>query len=54
MKRVYEIRKINGDSWRPGMPKEGYCVYFDMRSFGWAGMRTFATVAEAKAFTETL
>ena len=32
----YEIAKINGDTWRPGMPKNGWIVRYEMHpKWGW-------------------
>lgn len=50
----YELTKIDGSSWRPGMPKEGWIVRYNSSDFGWLCQRTFATEEEAKAFADTL
>ena len=47
-----EIKKINGDNWRPGMPKTGYLVRYGMWEYGWKYQKCFETEAEANAFAE--
>jgi hypothetical protein len=52
----FEIEKISADNHRPGMKhQEGFLVrYRPHQSFGWTGMRTFATRAEADVFAASL
>jgi len=51
----YSIEKINDDNWRPGMPKGGYLVRYNLSDrFGWMRMKTFATREEAEEFVNTL
>jgi hypothetical protein len=50
----YVIEKINGDNWRPGMPKEGYLVrYGTLPSGGWKYMKTFENIDKAQKFIES-
>ena len=49
------IEKINGGNWRPGMPKDGYCVRYHMSDrFGWQRMKTVQTEDEAIKFVQSL
>ena len=50
----YEIEQINGDNWRPGMPKAGFLVRYGINEFGWMYCQTFATLEEAEAFAEAI
>ena len=47
----YEIEEINGDNWRPGMPKHGWRVLYGLDpNHGWTRQATFATIEEAGDF----
>ena len=50
----YEIEQINGDNWRPGMPKAGFLVRYGINEFGWMYCQSFATREEAETFAETI
>jgi len=46
-----EPEKINGGNWRPGDPREGYIVRYDLSDrFGWLCAHTCKTLDEAKRF----
>lgn len=51
---VYEIEKISGDNWRPGMKyREGFLVRYRRHpDFGWTGCRAFPDMREAVAFAQ--
>jgi len=58
LKRVeetYLLQKINGDTWRPGFPEEGYLVRYGKHpDFGWMSCATFKTLEEAESFIKEL
>lgn len=51
----YEIAKINGDVWRPGMPKNGWIVRYELSpKWGWTKQHVCASEEEAKEFASKL
>jgi hypothetical protein len=53
--KKYVIEKITGDNRRPGMPKDGWIVWYRLHpSFGWTCRRCVDTEEEAEAFAGTL